>query len=100
MLTYVLISVEQREHPTISQRIRDIDKDTPKSMKNKINKVHAVYGEYDFLVKIESNNEKDASQTIQKIKSIHGVNYLRTYTVVHKTRSFDTPSKKKKIKRQ
>ena len=93
MLTFILMSVEQKRIKEIIQKIKEIDKDEEEKIRQKINKVHEVYGEYDILVKIKSINEKDANQIIQKIKSIQGINYIRTYIVIHKTHNTDKPSK-------
>lgn len=89
MLTYLLMSVEQKKIPKIREEITDIDKETKQGIKKKINQVQEVYGEYDLLAKIETNNEKEMNDIINKVKNINGIQFIKTCSVIHKTRESD-----------
>lgn len=83
------MSVEQKNIPKIKEEIKEIDKETKQGMKRKINQIQEVYGEYDMLVKIETNNEKETKEIINKVKDIKGIQFLQTCSVTHKTRESD-----------
>ena len=97
MLTYLLVTVDQHEANNVVEKIKAIDHDVVEKVQKKINKVYIVYGEYDILVKIKSHDEADANTVLQKIRSIHGVEFVKTFVVAHKTNATDKLPNKKVI---
>ena len=97
MLTFLFITVDQKESDYIINRIQEIDKGVAEKLQKKINRVFEVFGEFDMVIKLKSHDEDDAHETIKKLKDIPGIKSIQTFIVEHATAETDQPSKEKII---
>lgn len=97
MLTFLFMTIDQKDSDYIINRIQDIDKGITEKLQKKINRVFEVFGEFDIVLKLKSHDEDDAHQTVKKIKEIPGVKSIQTFIVEHPTVETDQPSKEKII---
>ncbi|MFH0979154.1 MAG: Lrp/AsnC ligand binding domain-containing protein [Candidatus Woesearchaeota archaeon] len=73
MLAYVLISLKKQAEAEVFDRLKDM---------KEIKVVHMLYGEWDFIVKIDAPNiESITTFTIEKLRSMPEVEMTSTLIV-------------------
>ena len=82
MLVFALLGVDQKKIDSVRESIIEIEGDV-------INKIYALYGEYDLLLKIKVVNAKKGREVISKITAMDGVNAVKTGVVAHQTHLSD-----------
>jgi len=50
------------------------------SKMGEVSEIHPLFGEYDFLVKVETLNNEDAKKIIDKIRMVKGILATKTLT--------------------